>query len=90
MIWSYLGQEGASKQGLQNESADVNTQEDATGSLATGSCAVSAPVAFAAMYFSECLRWVKHSGIHRAREHIRRSIKGIFNEKKMHHCDQAT
>lgn len=58
LVWTYLNQDtSSSDETKQNGGAEQDMRGDSAGGLATGSCAVSAPVAFAAMYFSECLRF---------------------------------
>ncbi|OEH76387.1 ojoplano variant related protein [Cyclospora cayetanensis] len=58
LTWTYLNQYASSLEaGQQNDGADLSTTGGAKDILATSPCAVSAPVAFAAMYFSECLRF---------------------------------
>ncbi|KAL8271117.1 hypothetical protein Esti_004971 [Eimeria stiedai] len=57
LVWTYLSEERSSANENKELGNEEVPQEFPTRALATGSCAVSAPVAFAAMYFSECLRF---------------------------------
>ncbi|CDI75400.1 hypothetical protein, conserved [Eimeria praecox] len=57
LVWKCLNKELASAEESKQNTGERSARGSAPCALATGSCAVSAPVAFAAMYFSECLRF---------------------------------
>ncbi|CDJ36100.1 uncharacterized protein EMH_0007490 [Eimeria mitis] len=57
LVWKCLNKEFTSSEESKQNAGDHAACGSTPAALATGSCAVSAPVAFAAMYFSECLRF---------------------------------